>query len=317
MTEFFGTTTPPPLLTSFTVSPITPLVNAPVTFTITTSGGVSPYSISWNFGDGAPGTASSIVHTFTSAQTFTLTEKVTDCSSPPQTATSSSTVTVLGTPPPLSTGFTFLPITPSTNSLVTFTAVTTGGTAPYPNTWNFGDGSMGTGTIVSHTYTTAQSFTVAEAAKDSSSLQQTATSSQIVSVVLPLTGNFGNCSNLPQGWSCGNAIPSTSSATIVNGVLETRQSNPVQGNDTIYYYATTQKGAFPWSPCQAPVPGVIPTGLSSVSANFTVLTYNPGSSPSSDRYHIYIALYYWLPNGPDRKSTRLNSSHQIISYAVF
>src|SRR5207248_5719449 len=145
---------------------------------------------------------------------------------------------------------------------------------------------------------TAQSFTVAETGKDSSSLQQTATSSQTVSVILPPTGNFGNCSNLPQGWSCGNAIPSTSSATIVNGVLVTRQSNPGQGSDTIYYYATTQKGTFPWSPCQAPVSGVIPTGLSSVSANFTVLSYNPGSSPSSDRYHIYIALYYWLPYCP-------------------
>jgi len=298
MTEFFGTTTPSPLSTSFTVSPIAPLVNAPVTFTATSSGGLSPYSISWNFGDGASGTGSSIVHTFTSAQTFTVTEKVTDSSSPSQTATSSSTVTVLGTPPPLSTGFTFLPTTPSTNSPVTFTAVTTGGTAPYTFTWNFGDGSTGTGTIVSHTYMTAQSFTVAETGKDSSSLQQTATSSQTVSVILPPTGNFGNCSNLPQGWSCGNAIPSTSSATIVNGVLETRQSNPGQGSDTIYYYATTQKGTFPWSPCQAPVSGVIPTGLSSVSANFTVLSYNPGSSPSSDRYHIYIALYYWLPNGP-------------------
>src|SRR5207249_10010248 len=35
MTEFFGTSTPPPLSTSFTVSPITPLVNSPVTFTTT------------------------------------------------------------------------------------------------------------------------------------------------------------------------------------------------------------------------------------------------------------------------------------------
>src|SRR5437867_8752015 len=297
MTEIFGTTTPPPLSTSFTVSPITPLVNAPVTFTTTSSGGVSPYSISWNFGDGASGTGSSIVHTFTSAQTFTVTEKVTDSSSPPQTATSSSTLTVLGTPPPLSTGFTFLPTTLSTNSLVTFTAVTTGGTAPYTITWNFGDGSTGTGTIVSHTYTTAQSFTVAEAAKDSSSFQQTATSSQIVSVVLPLTGNFGNCSNLPQGWSCGNAVPSTSSATIVNGVLETLESNPGQGGSNSYNYATTQMGVFPWSPCQAPASGAIPSGVTSVSSHFTFLAYAPSSTPSSDRYHIYIALYYWLPNG--------------------
>src|SRR5256885_2637034 len=191
MPEFLATTTPPPpLSTSFTVSSIAPLVNAPVTFTATSSGGVSPYSISWIFGDGASGTGSSIVHTFTSAQTFTVTEKVTDSSSPSQTATSFSIVTVLGTPPPLSTGFTFLPTTLSTNSLVTFTAVTTGGTAPYTITWNFGDGSTGTGTNVSHPYTTAQSFTGAETVKDSSSLQQTATSSQTVTLVLPPTRNL-------------------------------------------------------------------------------------------------------------------------------
>ncbi len=217
----------------------------------------------------------------------------TDCNATPMTEFFGP-----ATLPSLSTSFTVSPIAPLVNLPVTFTAITSGGVAPYSISWSFGDGTSGTGTIVSHTYTSAQSFTITETAKDSSSPQQTVTSSQTVTVVSSLTGNFGNCANLPQGWSCGNATPSTSSATIVNGVLETRQSNPGQGNDTIYYYATTQRGVFPWSPCQAPVSGVIPTGLSSVSANFTVLSYNPGSSPGSDRYHIYIALYYWLPTGP-------------------
>src|SRR5438034_2223997 len=30
-----------------------------------------------------------------------------------------------------------------------------------------------------------------------------------------------------------------------------------------------------------------------------------------------LDLGVWLPEGPDRKSTRLNSSHTVISYAVF
>jgi len=37
--------------------------------------------------------------------------------------------------------------------------------------------------------------------------------------------------------------------------------------------------------------------VTSVSSHFTFLSYAPSSTPSSDRYHIYIALYYWLPNG--------------------
>ena len=288
---------PPPLSTSFTASPSTPLVNVQVIFTATTTGGTAPYTVSWNFGDGTTGTGASITHIYASAGSFMVTETTRDSSSPAQTAASSNTLTV-STSLLLSTNLTFLPTTPSVNSPVTFTAATTGGIAPYTISWSFGDGATGTGTIASHTYTTAHSFTVTETAKDSSSPQQTATNSQTVLVLPSLSGNFGSCTNLPQGWSCGNSAPSTSSATIVNGVLETRESNPGLGNDINYYYATTQKGAFPWSPCQAPVSGVIPTGMTDVSANFTVLSYNPGPNPSSDRYHIYIALYFWLPNGP-------------------
>src|SRR5207245_114461 len=182
--EIFGSSTPPRLATSFTVSPPTPLANAPVSFTATTTGGATPYTISWNFGDGSTGTGASILHTFLSAQSFTVTETATDSSSPSQTATSSNTVTI-SRPPPPSTSFTFLPSTPIINSPVAFTATTTGGTAPYAISWNFGDGAVGSGATATHTYTTAQSFTVTETATDSSSPSQTATSSKTVTVTAP------------------------------------------------------------------------------------------------------------------------------------
>src|SRR3989449_5206927 len=76
---------PPPLSTSFTASPSTTLVNVPVTFTATTIGGTLPYTISWTFGDGATGTGAIVSHTFTSAQSFTVTEAAKDSSSPQQT----------------------------------------------------------------------------------------------------------------------------------------------------------------------------------------------------------------------------------------
>jgi PKD repeat protein len=202
---------------------------------------------------------------------------------------------------PLSTSFTTVPSLPLVNAAVTFTALTTGGTIPYSTNWTFGDGGTGTGTVAAHTYTTAGSFTVTETVTDSSSPQRTATASQTITVFSSLIGNFGACASLPQGWNCGNIVPGAptpTSAQIVNGVFESRQSNPGLGGSNSYYYSTTQKGTFPWTPCTAPAAGVIPTGITSVSVNFTSLTYNPGLSPSADRYHIYIALYYWLPNGP-------------------
>src|SRR5437879_2649529 len=104
------------LSTSFTISPSTPLVNKPVTFTSATVGGTAPYTISWNFGDGTSGTGTSVTHTYSTVQTFTVTETATDSSSPSQTTTSSKPVTT-STPPPPSTSFTSSPTSPTVNSL--------------------------------------------------------------------------------------------------------------------------------------------------------------------------------------------------------
>ncbi len=204
-------TAPPPLSTSFTFLPARPVVNTLVTFTATTTGGTSPYTIKWNFGDGTTGTGGSITHVYSSAQSFTVTETATDSSSPLQNAVSSQTITISAPPPP-STSFTFLPAIPIVNSPVTFTATTSGGTPPYSITWNFGDGTSGTGTSVTHTFTSAQSFTVKETVTDSSTPTQTATSSQSVTVVTtpPLSTTLQVSSSSPQ---VGQTVTFTASAT--------------------------------------------------------------------------------------------------------
>src|SRR4029077_598600 len=134
-------------------------------------------------------------------------------------------------------------------------------------------------------------FTIAETATDSSSPQQSTTSSQTVTVGASLTGNFGVGNDLPQGVNCGNlpsSAPSPSSAQIVNGVFQSVQSNPGLGGSNDYYYSTTQQVPFPGTPSSAPAAGALPSGVTNVSVNFTSLLFNPGSSPSSDRYHIYV-----------------------------
>lgn len=126
----------------------------------------------------------------------------------------------------------------------------------------------------------------------SGTITHSATVQVQVTNIPPPSGNFGSCTSLPQGWNCGNILGlSGTHATITNGVLSTVLVATGTGNDNAYQYATTQKGTFPWSPCQAPASGVLDPSLTTVTSTFTVnqLPVNNG------RYVIYIALYYWLP----------------------
>jgi len=278
---------PPPLTTSFTYLPSSPVVNSPVTFAAAPTGGTAPYTINWNFGDGATGTGLTATHTFTTTQSFAVTETATDTSTPTQTATSAQTIPVFASLP-LSTSFTFLPSSPTVNSPVFFTAVTTGGTLPYTTSWSFGDGAAATGLTAAHTYTTAQSFTVTETATDSSSPQKTATATHSVVVSSSLTGNFDNT------WFINNCPGGTE--TISNGVLQTRQSTPGGGSNS-YGYCTGQRGSFPWG---STVGTALPSGITSVTVSFNFLSR---SLLSGSRYHLYVALYYQIPSSTSGGTT--------------
>ncbi len=296
MTSFFGASTPRALAVSFTFAPSPPSIGRAVTFRGTATGGVGPYAFSWDFGDGNTGSGATPTHVYAQPGTFLVTLMVTDSAPLPATSVIAQMLTV-SAPTGFTTNFVFSPSSPAATQQVTFTAGPSGGAPPYTVTWDFGDGGTGTGVTATHTYATAQSYNVTESARDSSSPQQTATSSQSITV-FSSAGNFGACSALPQGWNCSNTNGlAGSSISIVNGVLQTRESNPGVGSDSSYYYATTQKGTFPWSPCQGPASGVLPQGLTSVSTTFTPVTFTR-SGNSTNRYHIYLALYYWLPNGP-------------------
>jgi len=85
---------PPPLTISFSYSPTNPVAGSPVTFTSSETGGVPPYSLSWNFGDGTTGVSGSAGHTYTSPGTYTVVFTVKDSASPQNTQTMSQTITV-------------------------------------------------------------------------------------------------------------------------------------------------------------------------------------------------------------------------------
>ena len=213
MTEFFRTSPLPTLSASFTYSPSSPQTGQTVSFTGSASGGTSPYSYSWSFGDGSTGIGSSAKHTYSSAGTLTVVLTVKDNGLPQETTTSQQSITVSGAPPPLTASFAFSPSSTQAGQHVTFTASAGGGTSPFTFSWSFGDGSTGTGSPATHTYSSAGSYTVILTVKDSSSSPQTA-ASQITFAVTspppPISASFTLSPSLP---SAGQSVSFTAYAS--------------------------------------------------------------------------------------------------------
>jgi PKD repeat protein len=183
----------PALSASFGFSPSSPSAGQTITFTASASGGTSPYTFSWAFGDGSTGVGSTTTHAYATAASYIVALTVKDSGSTQQTATSQQTVTVTNSAPPLTASFTFNPSSPQTNQQVTFTGSAGGGTTPYAFSWTFGDGSTSVGSTVTHAYPSVGTFTVVLTVKDSGSPQQTATSQQSITVTNqppPLTASF-------------------------------------------------------------------------------------------------------------------------------
>src|SRR5947208_2420426 len=64
--------------TSVVVGPVYPGSGSPVVLNATVTGGTSPYSFSWDFGDGLTATGSTVTHVFSTGGTFTVVLTVTD-----------------------------------------------------------------------------------------------------------------------------------------------------------------------------------------------------------------------------------------------
>ncbi len=100
--------TPGALIVSIAANPTTVVAGSSVVFSSTVSGGLSPYTYLWNFGDSTTGNGASVSHTYSAQGSYNAVLTVIDSSVPVLSGTSSVTISATTT--------TNISITFSTNS---------------------------------------------------------------------------------------------------------------------------------------------------------------------------------------------------------
>ena len=150
------------LKADFSFYPTNPTRNEVVHFTDLSTGGATSWL--WDFGDGTTSNQQNPTHEYTQLGTYTV--KLTVKNAAGDTDTKTREIVVVNAPPEAS--FSYNPLNPIVNQTITFDASASsdidGVIANY--TWNFGDGGVGYGKIVKHSYTKGGSYKVELKVKD-------------------------------------------------------------------------------------------------------------------------------------------------------
>src|SRR5207249_10096865 len=154
-------------------------ISVAVGSTARTTGGLGTPTCKWTFGDSGTANTCSASHTYIGAGTFTAIVTATDDLG--VTATNSIIITVS---PKLTVTMTTSTSNPVVGQSLTFTATTANGVGLATCSWNFGDGSTGSGCSTTHAYNTQGTFTAKVTATDA--LSVTATASVTVNIVSTL-----------------------------------------------------------------------------------------------------------------------------------
>ena len=135
-----------------------------VGFSSATTGGLAPFSHSWNFGDGGSSQSANPNYRFNNPGTYNVRLTVTD----DHARTDSDTVTVIVHAVPTATIVTSSPNPATATERISFRGSMSGGWGPMSMAdWDFGDGNFATGEAPNHAYASDGTYTVRFRAKDS------------------------------------------------------------------------------------------------------------------------------------------------------
>jgi PKD repeat protein len=189
-TEPPNTEPPTAVLSSSTAAGNAPL-NVTFNGTSSTTPNSSIVSYSWTFGDGSQATGETISHTFTTAGTYYTQLTVVDSQGLSDTA--STPIVVIGSAPANEKPIAVIADgTPSVDEPLTFSFDGSQSSDPDGSitqySWNFGDGTTGSGQSVLHTYSSAATYTVSLQVTDDRG--ETATTSTEIVCNTPLPNNI-------------------------------------------------------------------------------------------------------------------------------
>ncbi len=241
-TTTFTLTVVAPVTGDFTFAPTDPTAGEPVSFTATATGGTSPYSFTWDFGDGISDSGQTITHTYATKGFRTVALTVTDANAVTLTVTRTVTINPLVL---LAADFSVSPDNPTIGKPVSFTATASGGTAPYTFAWHFGDSPGGFeafGQTVQHTYANQGGFGVTVVVTDSNSFL----SPHVRVVLVAAQPLFVTVSCPASGITAGKPFKCTVSAEggtpPYSGTGSFQITEPIKGISTERFFVTDANG---------------------------------------------------------------------------
>ncbi|MBX8642618.1 MAG: PKD domain-containing protein [Thermoplasmata archaeon] len=272
VTAYTNVTINPPPEVSMSASHSAIDVNVKDLFSATGSYGTLPYNYTWEINGQTAGYGSSLSYAFTTAGSYSVKVILRDADG--STTSSPATITVFGLPvPSILANRTIV----DQGMSVSFLSGVSGGTMPYNYTWELSGSVIGYGSIISHTFVSAGSYTVTLVVSDS--FGNTGSASLSITVNTPMTASIS---------PLHSRIDSGQSDTFTSGVA---------GGTPVYYYlweingnaASSQENfTYSFQPGDYNITLIVTDALGERATAVVSITVEPGLSATLSRQYATV-----------------------------